>query len=132
MTYNEVKECFDAKRDYIIRSAARVSLFSETLPDPPSPPKIYGEINLKNGMRQGTCLIYGPEEIIGTISVSYFLGKAVLQEQNSGKELAHFWGYNSHDVFKAMLVYPEGGRFYFTLTKGTDDFDAVSRFVDVH
>lgn len=131
VAYKEVEECFDAKRDYIVRANRQVSLFSETLPDPPAPPQTYGTIDLKDITIQGKCWFFGPEEIIGAISSNYLCAIAYLQEQDTGKTLTLI-GYNSHATFKAGLVYPEGGHFSFTMTKASVNYDVSGRFVEYH
>lgn len=125
--YAEVKECFDAKREYIIganRPALRGPLPGNT------PPAYYGGIDLKDGMRQGTYLIYGADVIEANIHVNSFFCKATLEEQNSGMRVFHAWGYNTKAIFRAALTYPEGGRYFFTLIKGTDDYDASAYFIE--
>lgn len=129
VAYKEVEECFDAKRDYIVRTSRQVSLFSETLPDPPAPPRTYGTIDLKDITIQGKCWFFGSEEIIGAISSNYLCAIAYLQEQDTGKTLTLI-GYNTHATFKAGLVYPEGGHFSFTMTKASVNYDVSARFVE--
>lgn len=131
VAYKEVEECFDAKRDYIVRTSRQVSLFSETLPDPPAPPRTYGTIDLKDITIQGKCWFFGSEEIIGAISSNYLCAIAYLQEQDTGKTLTLI-GYNTRATFKAGLVYPEGGHFSFTMTKASVNYDVSARFVEYH
>lgn len=81
-------------------------------------------------MRQGTYLIYGADVIEANIQVDNFFGKATLEEKTTGKRVSHTSGYNTKATFYAALTYPEGGWYFFILTKGTDEYDASAYFVE--
>lgn len=122
--YAEVKECFDDKREYILRTSES-SLLSIS-PEYP-PPAYYGSISLTGGMRQDSRVIYGSDMINANIHVNYFSGLVTLEETMSGKRVTHV-GYTTQATFKAMLTYPQGGYYSFIFTKGSDNYDASVHF----
>lgn len=132
-TYNEIKNCFDSKRDFILQHKTLLSSLTKALTpsDRDTPPQTYAIIELLNGNREGSCIFYGSEEIVAVLSANYFCSMAVLTDLETAKTLTLI-GYSAHDFFKAGLIYPEGGHYSFHLTKGTDNYDVTARFVEKH
>ncbi|WP_274957413.1 hypothetical protein [Millionella massiliensis] len=127
--FDDVRACFDAKREFILEHG---SLVVESKVQAQNPPATYLILAMNGPMRQASGTCYADPEVFGVLSCNYFLGQVVLRETSTGQQLTHWWGYTTKDTFKAGLIYPQGAYYSFIANKGTDSYDATARIVQCH
>ncbi|SUE34543.1 Uncharacterised protein [Rikenella microfusus] len=126
---DDVRECFDAKREYILSQSGKSLPVSKA--EIQEPPETYATVELVNGDRQRNCSFYGSDSIICAVTGNSFAASAIVQDLYTLQTLNHM-GFSSHKMFKACLTYPEGGHYSFLCTKTVDSYDVTIRFVEYH
>ncbi len=126
---DDVRECFDAKREYILSQSGKSLPVSKA--EIQDPPETYVTVELANSDRQRNCSFYGSDSIICAVTGNDFAASAIVQDLYTLQTLRHF-GFASHMMFKACLTYPEGGHYAFLCTKTVDSYDVTIRFVEYH